>query len=136
MITSNEVIGIHNNNSNNNESIIEDEEKSRGNVDMDSDCSQKGKPDEADKDPDFVLKSQNSSDDDDKSLPVPPPVVKKATKNKKATVEKSTPPSSVTCANTYFRVINVYMCEQHTCDVLMLGQSPTMAELDTRKFRH
>ena len=32
------VIGIHNNNRNNDESIIEDEEKSCGNVDMDSDC--------------------------------------------------------------------------------------------------
>ena len=66
MITYNEVIGIHNNNRNNDESIIEDEEKSCGNVDMDSDCSQKGKPDEAEKDPDYVLNSQNSSDDDDK----------------------------------------------------------------------
>ena len=83
MITYNEVIDIHNNNSNNDESIIEDEEKCRGNVDMmDSDCSQKGKPDEADKDPDYVLNSQNSSDDDDKSLPLPSPVVKKATKKK------------------------------------------------------
>ena len=65
-----------------------------------------------------------------------PPVAKKATKKKKATVAKSTPPSSVACANTYFRVINVYMCEQHRSDVLMLGQPPTMAKLDTRKFRH
>ena len=72
MITYNEVIGIHNNNRNNDESIIEDEEKSCGNDDMDSDCSQKGKPDEADKDPDYVLNSQNSSEDDDKSLPLPP----------------------------------------------------------------
>ena len=136
MITYNEVIGIHNNNRNNDESIIEDEENSCGNVDMDSDCSQKGKPDEAEKDPDYVLNSQNSSDDDDKSLTLPPPVAKKATKKKKATVAKSTPPSSVTCANTYFRVINVYMCEQHRSDVLMLGQPPTMAELDVRKFRH
>ena len=99
MITYNEVIGIHNNNRNNDESIIEDEEKSCGNVDMDSDCSQKGKPDEAEKDPDYVLNSQNSSDDDDKSLTLPPPVAKKATKKKKATVAKSTPPSSFTCAN-------------------------------------
>ena len=50
MITYNEVIGIHNNNRNNDESIFEDEEKSCGNVDMDSDCSQKGKNDEAEKD--------------------------------------------------------------------------------------
>ena len=28
------------------------------------------------------------------------------------------------------------MCEQHRSDVLMLGQPPTMAELDVRKFRH
>jgi hypothetical protein len=29
------------------------------------------------------------------------------------------------------------MCEHHRSDdVLMLGQPPTMAELDTRKFRH
>ena len=28
------------------------------------------------------------------------------------------------------------MCEQIGSDVLMLGRPPTMAELDTRKFRH
>ena len=37
MITYHEVIDIHNNKSNNDESIIEGEEKSRANVDMDSD---------------------------------------------------------------------------------------------------
>ena len=132
------MIDIHNKNSNDDESIIEDdEEKSHGNVDMDSD-SQKEKPDKADKDCDYVLNLHTSSDDDDKSWPLPPLVAKKATKKKTATVAKSTPSSSVTCANTYFGVINVCMCDQkHRSDVLMLGQPPTMvAELDTRKFRH
>ena len=50
---------------------------------------------------------------------------------------KSTPPDTVTWTNnTYFRVINLYMCEKHRSDVSKLGQPPTMAELDTRRFRH
>ena len=75
---------------------------------------------QADEDSDYLLHSHTSSDDDDKSLPLPPPVAKQGTNKKKAIVAKSTPPSSVTCANTYFRVINL-----HISDVLMLGQPPT-----------
>ena len=62
------------------------------------------------------------------------PPVKKAKKNKAQA--KSTPPDAVTCINTYFRVINVYMCNKHRSDVLRLGQPPTLAELDARRFRH
>ena len=114
MITYNEVIGIHNNNINNDESIIKDEKKSCGNVDMDSDCSQKGKPDEADKDPDqYVLNSQNSSDDDDKTLTLPPPVAKKATKKKRLQQQN--------------QILQEVL---HVLTHMMLGQPPTMAELD------
>ena len=71
------------------------------------------------------------------SFPLPSPVAKKATKKKNAVLTKTIPHSSFTCDNAYFRVINVYMSEQHRSDVLMLGQPPTMAGLDTRKFsRH
>ena len=85
---------------------------------MDSD-SQKEKADAgANKDPDYVLNSHtSSSDDDEKLLTLPPHVAKKVT-----VVAKSTPPSSVTCANTYFRVIlNVCMCEQTIITKLHTG---------------
>ena len=62
------------------------------------------------------------------------PPVKKAKKNKAQA--KSTPPDAVTCINTYFRVINVYMCNKHRSDVLRLGQPPTLAKFDARRFRH
>ena len=66
------------------------------------------------------------------SFPLPSPVAKKATKKKNAVLTKTIPHSSFTCDNAYFRVINVYMCEQHRSDVLMLGQPPTRAGLDTK----
>ena len=97
-------------------------------------CSLKGKQDETDKDPDYTLNSQDSSDDDEKSLFFPLPVAKKATTKKKATVAKSTPPSSVTCANTYFPVINVYMCEQPRSDVKFSSNQVTAAET-LKKFQ-
>ena len=49
---------------------------------------------------------------------------------------KSTAPASVTMANTYFRLINVYMDERHRPDVLKLGGTATKDELDARKFSH
>ena len=37
-------------------------------------------------------------------------------------------------ANTYFRLINVYMDERHRPDVLKLGGMATKDKLDARKF--
>jgi hypothetical protein len=110
MITYNKVIDIHNNNNNNNdESIIEDEEKIHGNVDMDSD-SQKEKPDVAEeKDPNFVLKIRIMAVMMMTNHCFFLLLMQRRQKKKNASVAKSTPSSSVTCANKYFRVINVYM---------------------------
>jgi hypothetical protein len=57
-----------------------------------------------------------------------------ASKNKK--LAKSTPPQSHSKMSTYFRIINVYMCEKNRNLVMRLGQAPTMAVLDARKMQH
>lgn len=59
----------------------------------------------------------------------------RARKNKKA---KGTAPNAVTCMNTYFRVINVYMCQKNRSLVMDLGRPPNKANLDSRTspYRH
>jgi hypothetical protein len=54
-------------------------------------------------------------------------------KKKKA---KGTAPDAVTCINTYFRVINVYMCQRNRSLVMDLGLPPTKANLDSRTSPH
>jgi hypothetical protein len=67
---------------------------------------------------------------------VPVSVQDKTQTKKKGKHAKSTAPASVTMANTYFRIINVYMDERHRPDVLKLGGTATKEELDARKFSH
>ena len=74
----------------------------------------------------------NMREDEDKEMS--PPV---KNWNKRRHKAKSTPPDTVTWTNTYFRIINLYMCEKHRSDVSKLGQPPsTTDELDARRFRH
>ena len=54
-------------------------------------------------------------------------------KKKKA---KGTAPDAVTCINTYFCVINVYICQKNRSLVMDLGRPPTKANLDSRTSPH
>ena len=48
----------------------------------------------------------------------------------------ATAPKYIKKHGTYYRVINVFFDEKHRQDVLCLGNTPTMCELDARKFPH
>ena len=56
------------------------------------------------------------------------------TKKKKRA--KGTAPDAVTCINTYFCVINVYMCQRNRSLLMDLGRPPTKADLDRRTSPH
>ncbi|KAI2492822.1 hypothetical protein MHU86_21737 [Fragilaria crotonensis] len=58
------------------------------------------------------------------------------TKRRKKKKFKGTAPDAVTCINTYFRVINVYMCQKNRSLVMDLGRPPTKADLDSRTSPH
>ena len=59
-----------------------------------------------------------------------------ATRNRKKKKPKGTAPNAVTCMNTYFRVINVYMCQKNRSLVMDLGRPPNKANLDSRTSPH
>jgi hypothetical protein len=69
-------------------------------------------------------------------VPLVVPLAAQDPTKKKGKHAKSSAPASVTMANTYFRLINVYMDERHRPDVLKLGGTATKDELDARKFTH
>ena len=48
----------------------------------------------------------------------------------------ATAPKYIKKHGTYYRVINVFFDEKHRQDILCLGNTPTMCELDARKFPH
>lgn len=52
---------------------------------------------------------------------------------KPKTCNKSTVPSSVTIDGTYYRAINVWFDERNRVDIVNMGSSPTIRELDARK---
>jgi hypothetical protein len=58
------------------------------------------------------------------------------TKRRKKKKSKGTAPDAATCINTYFRVINVYMCQTNRSLVMDLGRPPTKADLDSRTSPH
>ena len=58
------------------------------------------------------------------------------TKRRRKQKSKGTAPDVVTCINTYFRVINVYMCQKNRSLVMDLGRPPTKASLDSRTSPH
>ena len=49
-------------------------------------------------------------------------------------IGKSTPPKVVTSDGTYYRAINVWFDERNRTDIINMGTSPTMQELDSRQF--
>ena len=53
--------------------------------------------------------------------------------SKKAKTCKSTVPSVVTKDGMYFRAINVWFDERNRTDIVNMGSSPSIQELDTRK---
>ena len=59
-------------------------------------------------------------------------------KNKKGNKkqDKSTAPNSISKPGTYNRIINTYMADQNRPDVVSIGSSPTMSDLDSRCFLH
>jgi hypothetical protein len=57
-----------------------------------------------------------------------------SSKNKKTKASsKSTVPSSVTVDGTYYRAINVWFDERNRLEIVNMGSSPTITELDARK---
>ena len=77
----------------------------------------------------------NDADDDDKTKKKKMAAVS-VTKQRRKKKSKGTAPDVVTCINTYFRVINVYMCQQNCSLVMDLGRPPTKANLDSRTSPH
>jgi hypothetical protein len=56
---------------------------------------------------------------------------------KRPKVSKSTVPSAVTLDGTYYRAINVWFDERNRVDIVNMGSSPSIRELDARKkFRN
>jgi len=53
--------------------------------------------------------------------------------SKKAKICKSTVPSAVTTDGTYYRAINVWFDERNRTDIVNMGSSPSIQELDARK---
>jgi hypothetical protein len=53
--------------------------------------------------------------------------------SKKAKMCKSTAPSVVTTDGTYYRAINVWFDERNRNDIVNMGSSPSIQELDARK---
>lgn len=49
-------------------------------------------------------------------------------------IGKSTAPAVVTSDGTYYRAINVWFDERNRTDIINMGASPTMQELDSRQF--
>jgi hypothetical protein len=56
-----------------------------------------------------------------------------ASSKKPKTCNKSTVPSSVTMDGTYYRAINIWFDERNRLDIVNMGSSPTIWELDARK---
>jgi hypothetical protein len=54
-------------------------------------------------------------------------------KKTQATKSKATPPAAVTMENTYYRAINVWFDDRHRKDIVYMGSSPSIQELDARK---
>ena len=52
---------------------------------------------------------------------------------KKAKICKSTLPSAVKMDQTYYQAINVWFDERNRVDIVNMGSSPTIRELDARK---
>ena len=79
----------------------------------------------------------NDADDDDETKKKKMAAVS-VTKRRRKKKSKGTAPDVVTCINTYFRVINVYMCQQNRSLVMDLGRPSTKANLDscTSPHRH
>ena len=75
--------------------------------------------------------------DDNKSDSASNPhsIATRATYSKKVPrIGKSTAPSFVTTDGTYYRAINVWFDERSRTDIVNMGESPTMQELDSRQF--
>ena len=56
-----------------------------------------------------------------------------APSEKPKTCSKSTVPSSVTMDGTYYWAINIWFDERNRVDIVNMGSSPTIRELDARK---
>ena len=56
-----------------------------------------------------------------------------SSKKKSKASSKSTVPSSVTVDGTYYRAINVWFDERNRLEIVNMGSSPTIKELDARK---
>ena len=56
-----------------------------------------------------------------------------ASSKKPKTCNKRTVPASVTIDGTYYRAINIWFDERNRVDIVNMGSSPTIRELDARK---